>query len=119
MRSKKNSHGHLLIAFDLLSFKMFRSTDVECGGQRTGGKAAGRDGFRSPVVTVLLGYHSWVKHVDNRIRYVSFRINHLLWIATGKGLGHMNKKNMNLTKTRLYIPLSSEFYITRCMFSET
>nr|XP_046262943.1 tRNA wybutosine-synthesizing protein 2 homolog [Scatophagus argus] len=28
-----------------------------------------RDGFRSPVVTMLLGEHSWVKHVDNRIRY--------------------------------------------------
>ncbi len=27
-----------------------------------------RDGFRSPVVTMLLGEHSWVKHVDNRIR---------------------------------------------------
>ncbi|XP_034740152.1 tRNA wybutosine-synthesizing protein 2 homolog isoform X2 [Etheostoma cragini] len=28
-----------------------------------------RDGFRSPVVTMLLGEHSWVRHVDNRIRY--------------------------------------------------
>ncbi|XP_029297445.1 tRNA wybutosine-synthesizing protein 2 homolog [Cottoperca gobio] len=28
-----------------------------------------RNGFRSPVVTMLLGEHSWVKHVDNRIRY--------------------------------------------------
>ncbi|XP_034454056.1 tRNA wybutosine-synthesizing protein 2 homolog [Hippoglossus hippoglossus] len=28
-----------------------------------------RDGFRSPVVTMLLGEHSWVKHVDNGIRY--------------------------------------------------
>ncbi|XP_059202480.1 tRNA wybutosine-synthesizing protein 2 homolog isoform X2 [Centropristis striata] len=28
-----------------------------------------RDGFRSPVVTMLLGEHSWVEHVDNRIRY--------------------------------------------------
>lgn len=28
-----------------------------------------RDGFRSPRVTMLLGEHSWVKHVDNRIRY--------------------------------------------------
>ncbi|XP_039669886.1 tRNA wybutosine-synthesizing protein 2 homolog isoform X1 [Perca fluviatilis] len=28
-----------------------------------------RDGFRSPVVTMLLGEHSWVKHVDNRIKY--------------------------------------------------
>lgn len=27
-----------------------------------------RDGFRSPVVTMLLGEDSWVKHVDNRIR---------------------------------------------------
>ncbi|KAM8733199.1 tRNA wybutosine-synthesizing protein 2 homolog isoform 1-T1 [Acanthopagrus schlegelii] len=27
------------------------------------------DGFRSPVVTMLLGEHSWVKHVDNRIIY--------------------------------------------------
>lgn len=27
-----------------------------------------RDGFRSPVVTMLLGEHSWVTHVDNRIR---------------------------------------------------
>lgn len=26
-----------------------------------------RDGFRSPVVTMLLGEHSWVKHVDNGI----------------------------------------------------
>lgn len=26
------------------------------------------DGFRSPVVTMLLGDHSWVKHVDNGIR---------------------------------------------------
>uniref|UniRef100_UPI0037E943A9 tRNA wybutosine-synthesizing protein 2 homolog n=1 Tax=Semicossyphus pulcher TaxID=241346 RepID=UPI0037E943A9 len=28
-----------------------------------------RDGFRSPMVTMLLGEHSWVTHVDNRIRY--------------------------------------------------
>ncbi|XP_078480102.1 LOW QUALITY PROTEIN: tRNA wybutosine-synthesizing protein 2 homolog [Lampetra planeri] len=28
-----------------------------------------RDGFRSPVVTMLLGGNSWVKHVDNGIRY--------------------------------------------------
>ncbi|KAG7224755.1 hypothetical protein INR49_013467 [Caranx melampygus] len=28
-----------------------------------------RDGFRSPVVTMLLGEHSWVKHVDNGIGY--------------------------------------------------
>ncbi|XP_072251527.1 tRNA wybutosine-synthesizing protein 2 homolog [Leuresthes tenuis] len=28
-----------------------------------------RDGFRSPAVTMLLGDHSWVKHVDNGIRY--------------------------------------------------
>ncbi|XP_062249058.1 tRNA wybutosine-synthesizing protein 2 homolog isoform X1 [Platichthys flesus] len=27
------------------------------------------DGFRSPAVTMLLGEHSWVKHVDNGIRY--------------------------------------------------
>lgn len=27
-----------------------------------------RDGFRSPVVTMLLGGNSWVKHVDNGIR---------------------------------------------------
>lgn len=30
-----------------------------------------RDGFRSPVVTMLVGEHSWVKHVDNGIRYVT------------------------------------------------
>ncbi|XP_042349314.1 tRNA wybutosine-synthesizing protein 2 homolog isoform X2 [Plectropomus leopardus] len=28
-----------------------------------------RDGFRSPMVTMLLGENSWVKHVDNRITY--------------------------------------------------
>lgn len=28
-----------------------------------------RDGFRSPTVTMLVGEHSWVKHMDNRIRY--------------------------------------------------
>lgn len=28
-----------------------------------------RDGFRSPVVTMLLGDNSWVKHVDNGISY--------------------------------------------------
>ncbi|XP_069027959.1 tRNA wybutosine-synthesizing protein 2 homolog isoform X1 [Embiotoca jacksoni] len=28
-----------------------------------------RDGFRSPEVTMLLGEHSWVQHVDNGIRY--------------------------------------------------
>ncbi|KAM3867378.1 tRNA wybutosine-synthesizing protein 2 homolog [Diretmus argenteus] len=28
-----------------------------------------RDGFRSPVVTMLLGQHSWVTHIDNGIRY--------------------------------------------------
>ncbi|XP_019936806.2 tRNA wybutosine-synthesizing protein 2 homolog [Paralichthys olivaceus] len=28
-----------------------------------------RDGFRSPTVTMLMGEHSWVKHVDNGIRY--------------------------------------------------
>ncbi|KAM7000273.1 tRNA wybutosine-synthesizing protein 2 homolog [Tautogolabrus adspersus] len=27
------------------------------------------DGFRSPMVTMLLGEHSWVQHVDNRISY--------------------------------------------------
>lgn len=27
-----------------------------------------RDGFRSPIVTMLLGEHSWVTHVDNGIR---------------------------------------------------
>ncbi|XP_029020774.1 tRNA wybutosine-synthesizing protein 2 homolog isoform X2 [Betta splendens] len=27
------------------------------------------DGFRSPVVTMLLGDHSWVRHVDNGIKY--------------------------------------------------
>ncbi|XP_039975328.1 tRNA wybutosine-synthesizing protein 2 homolog isoform X2 [Xiphias gladius] len=28
-----------------------------------------RDGFRSPVVTMLLGENSWVRHVDNGISY--------------------------------------------------
>ncbi|RVE67468.1 hypothetical protein OJAV_G00103180 [Oryzias javanicus] len=28
-----------------------------------------KNGFRSPVVTMLLGEHSWVTHVDNGIRY--------------------------------------------------
>ncbi|XP_067103450.1 tRNA wybutosine-synthesizing protein 2 homolog [Osmerus mordax] len=28
-----------------------------------------RDGFRTPVVTMLLGEDHWVTHVDNRIRY--------------------------------------------------
>lgn len=28
-----------------------------------------QDGFRTPVVTMLLGENSWVTHVDNRIRY--------------------------------------------------
>lgn len=28
-----------------------------------------RDGFRSPIVTMLLGEHSWVRHVDNGITY--------------------------------------------------
>ncbi|XP_041845952.1 tRNA wybutosine-synthesizing protein 2 homolog [Melanotaenia boesemani] len=28
-----------------------------------------KDGFRSPVVSVLLGDHSWVRHVDNGISY--------------------------------------------------
>ncbi|XP_003970200.1 tRNA wybutosine-synthesizing protein 2 homolog [Takifugu rubripes] len=28
-----------------------------------------KDGFRSPIVTMLLGEHSWVTHVDNGIRY--------------------------------------------------
>ncbi|XP_034545996.1 tRNA wybutosine-synthesizing protein 2 homolog isoform X2 [Notolabrus celidotus] len=27
------------------------------------------DGFRSPMVKMLLGEHSWVKHVDNKISY--------------------------------------------------
>ncbi|XP_041652899.1 tRNA wybutosine-synthesizing protein 2 homolog [Cheilinus undulatus] len=27
------------------------------------------DGFRSPMVTMLLGENSWVQHVDNKIRY--------------------------------------------------
>lgn len=36
-----------------------------------------RDGFRSPVVTMLLGEHSWVKHVDNRIRYFLINLSSL------------------------------------------
>lgn len=27
-----------------------------------------KDGFRAPEVTMLLGEHSWVKHVDHGIR---------------------------------------------------
>lgn len=31
-----------------------------------------KDGFRSPVVKMILGERSWVKHVDNGIRYFVF-----------------------------------------------
>lgn len=43
-----------------------------------------RDGFRSPMVTMLLGEHSWVRHVDNRIRLASppHQAVSLLWICS-------------------------------------
>lgn len=40
------------------------------------------DGFRSPRVTMLLGEHSWAKHVDNGIRY--FRNKFLLNLSLVK-----------------------------------
>uniref|UniRef100_A0A8C2YYC0 tRNA(Phe) (4-demethylwyosine(37)-C(7)) aminocarboxypropyltransferase n=1 Tax=Cyclopterus lumpus TaxID=8103 RepID=A0A8C2YYC0_CYCLU len=72
-------HGDLLLMGDnCFSLPLWRKMDQHVWSVVAKGLGAkrlakmsriSRDGFRSPVVTVLLGEHSWVKHVDKRIRY--------------------------------------------------
>ncbi|XP_070769814.1 tRNA wybutosine-synthesizing protein 2 homolog [Enoplosus armatus] len=72
-------HGDLVLLRDnCFSLPLWKKMDQQLwsavakglGAKRLAKKSrTSRDGFRSPVVTMLLGEHSWVKHVDNRIRY--------------------------------------------------
>ncbi|XP_049898083.1 tRNA wybutosine-synthesizing protein 2 homolog [Epinephelus moara] len=72
-------HGDLVLLGDnCFSLPLWKKMDEELWSAVADGLGAkrlakmsriSRDGFRSPVVTMLLGEHSWVEHVDNRIRY--------------------------------------------------
>ncbi|KAK5864598.1 hypothetical protein PBY51_015829 [Eleginops maclovinus] len=72
-------HGDLLLLKDnCFSLPLWKNMDQHLWSSVAEGLGAKRlakmsrissDGFRSPVVTMLLGEHSWVKHVDNGIRY--------------------------------------------------
>ncbi|XP_022615977.1 tRNA wybutosine-synthesizing protein 2 homolog isoform X1 [Seriola dumerili] len=72
-------HGDLVLLGDgSFSLPLWKKMDQQLWSAVAKGLAAKRlakmsriskDGFRSPVVTMLLGEHSWVKHVDNGIRY--------------------------------------------------
>ncbi|KAI3351600.1 hypothetical protein L3Q82_020439, partial [Scortum barcoo] len=72
-------HGDLVLLGDnCFSLPLWKKKDQQLWGAVAKGLGAKRlakitrisgDGFRSPVVTMLLGEHSWVKHVDNRITY--------------------------------------------------
>ncbi|XP_049440959.1 tRNA wybutosine-synthesizing protein 2 homolog [Epinephelus fuscoguttatus] len=72
-------HGDLVLLGDnCFSLPLWKKMDEELWSAVADGLEAkrlakmsriSRDGFRSPVVTMLLGEHSWVEHVDNRIRY--------------------------------------------------
>ncbi|XP_051276794.1 tRNA wybutosine-synthesizing protein 2 homolog isoform X2 [Dicentrarchus labrax] len=72
-------HGDLVLMGDnCLSLPLWKKMDPQLWSTVAKGLGAkrlarmsriSRDGFRSPVVTMLLGDHSWVKHVDNRITY--------------------------------------------------
>ncbi|XP_040903813.1 tRNA wybutosine-synthesizing protein 2 homolog [Toxotes jaculatrix] len=72
-------HGDLVLLGDgCFSLPLWKKMDRQLWSAVAGGLGAkrlakmsriSRDGFRSPVVTMLLGEHSWVTHVDNGIRY--------------------------------------------------
>ncbi|XP_035525635.1 tRNA wybutosine-synthesizing protein 2 homolog [Morone saxatilis] len=72
-------HGDLVLLGDnCFSLPLWKKMDLQLWSTVAKGLGAkrlakmsriSRDGFRSPVVTMLLGEHSWVKHVDNRIMY--------------------------------------------------
>ncbi|XP_075959733.1 tRNA wybutosine-synthesizing protein 2 homolog [Anarhichas minor] len=72
-------HGDLLLLGDnCFSLPLWKKMDQQIWSAVARGLGAKRlakmsristDGFRSPVVTMLFGEHSWVKHVDNRISY--------------------------------------------------
>ncbi|KAM8909811.1 tRNA wybutosine-synthesizing protein 2 homolog isoform 2-T2 [Spinachia spinachia] len=72
-------HGDLLLLGErCFSLPLWRKMDQQVWGAVARGLGAkrlakmsriSRDGFRSPVVTMLVGEHSWVKHVDNGISY--------------------------------------------------
>ncbi|XP_037636344.1 tRNA wybutosine-synthesizing protein 2 homolog [Sebastes umbrosus] len=72
-------HGDLLVLGDnCFSLPLWKKIDRQLWSAVAKGLGAKRlakmsrissDGFRSPVVTMLLGEHGWVKHVDNRISY--------------------------------------------------
>lgn len=61
---------HYVLLFFLDQQQLWKAVAKGMGAKRLAVMSRiSRDGFRSPVVTMLLGEHSWVKHVDNRIRY--------------------------------------------------
>ncbi|XP_076595359.1 tRNA wybutosine-synthesizing protein 2 homolog [Chaetodon auriga] len=72
-------HGDLVLLADCcFSLPLWKKMDQQLWSAVAKGLGAkrlakmsriSRDGFRSPAVTMLVGEHSWVKHVDNRIRY--------------------------------------------------
>ncbi|GLD70374.1 tRNA wybutosine-synthesizing protein 2 homolog [Lates japonicus] len=72
-------HGDLVLLRDgCFSLPLWKKMDQQLWGAVAKGLGAkrlakmsriSRDGFRSPVVTMLLGEHSWVRHVDNGIQY--------------------------------------------------
>ncbi|XP_029917683.1 tRNA wybutosine-synthesizing protein 2 homolog [Myripristis murdjan] len=72
-------HGDLVLLGDAcFSLPVWKKTGQELWSAVARGLGAerlakmsriSRDGFRSPVVTMLLGEHSWVTHVDNGVRY--------------------------------------------------
>ncbi|XP_034037639.1 tRNA wybutosine-synthesizing protein 2 homolog [Thalassophryne amazonica] len=72
-------HGDLVLLGDRsFSLPLWKKMDQELWSAVASGLGAKRvakmsrvssDRFRSPVVAVLLGDHSWVKHVDNGISY--------------------------------------------------
>ncbi|KAM3613327.1 uncharacterized protein V6R79_024241 [Siganus canaliculatus] len=72
-------HGDLVLLGDnCFSLPVWKKIDKQLWSAVAKGLGAKRlakmrrisqDGFRSPMVTMLLGQHSWVKHVDNRITY--------------------------------------------------
>ncbi|KAM9849680.1 tRNA wybutosine-synthesizing protein 2 homolog [Aulostomus maculatus] len=72
-------HGDLVLLGDnCFSLPVWKNMDQQLWGAVAKGLAAkrvarmsriSRNGFRSPVVTMLCGEHSWVKHIDNGISY--------------------------------------------------
>ncbi|XP_070693241.1 tRNA wybutosine-synthesizing protein 2 homolog [Pempheris klunzingeri] len=72
-------HGDLVLLGDhCFSLPLWKKLDQQLWGAVAKGLGAKRlakmsricrDGFRSPMVTMLLGEHNWVKHMDNGISY--------------------------------------------------